>query len=82
LSHELIPPLQVGQFGVMDIQRIPPMNSRRGWNIPDGKGHPGEKGTIGKMGIEYLCGSERQGFGPRDNRRIVICERRPDQFNE
>ena len=52
------------------------------WNVPDRKGLPGEKRTIGKTGIEHLCGSERQGFGPRDDRRIAICERRPDQFNE
>jgi hypothetical protein len=64
LLHEVVPPLQVGQFGMMDIERIPPMNRRRGWNIPDGKALTGEKGTIRKTGIEYLCGSKRQAFGP------------------
>jgi hypothetical protein len=67
---------------MMDIQAVPPVNSRRSWIVPDGKGLPGKKGTIRKTGIEYLCGSEREAVTLRDNCRIAIRKRRPDQFNE
>jgi hypothetical protein len=39
---------------MMNIKRAPTMNGRRGWNVPHGKRLTGEKGTIGKTGIEYL----------------------------
>jgi hypothetical protein len=54
----------------MDIQRIPPMNSRRGWNVLHGKGLTGEKSTIVKTGVEDMHGSD---FGSRYNRRIAFC---------
>src|SRR5277367_3542827 len=80
--HQLVPSVEVGQFGVMDIQRIPPMNRRRSWNVPHGKGGTGEKGTVRKTSVKDLRGSERQVFGSRYHRRIAFCRRRPDQFNE
>jgi hypothetical protein len=54
LFDELIPSVEIGQFGMMNIKRAPTMNGRRGWNVPHGKRLTGEKGTIGKTGIEYL----------------------------
>jgi hypothetical protein len=58
LFDELIPSVEVGQFGMMNIKRVPTMNGRRGWNVPHGKRLTGKKGTIGKTGIEYLRRSE------------------------
>ena len=80
--HKLIPSVEVGQVGVINIQRIPPMNRRRGGNVPHGKGVTCEKRAIGKTGVEDLRGSERQAFGSRYHRRIAFCRCRPDQFYE